>query len=90
MRTQTRLESPVDKTKDNITLFPIEDIRFPSDDVWCALNIQADITALESAHLAVLCITGIFPHPDGGWDYRAYIEENNLTRHFEIKGKYDG
>jgi hypothetical protein len=52
------------------------------------LNIQNDITVLESANLAVLLSTmtinmqGTYSQ----WDWEGYIKEKELQRHFDREG----
>lgn len=66
----------------HFNLEPIGDVRFHTGDEKFKLNIQPDITALESARLSVLFMWAARVVGIVGWDYKSYIEEHKLTRHF--------
>lgn len=69
------------------SMFPVGSFTFMQDNISATLNIQPDITPLESAHLCVLlaqaaaaAVTSI-----SSFAWLDYINAKNLHRHFEIK-----
>ena len=65
-------------------ILPIGDFTFTTNRQEAQLNIQDDITALESANLAVLFAHAAVMTQSVGYDWVGFIEEKGLSRHFKI------
>ena len=71
-----------------ITRHPLKDIKFMQDNTEMVLDVQDDITPKESAHLAIMFAIAVGSSSTLAlWDYLGYINDKNLTRHFQFTEK---
>ncbi len=62
----------------------IDKVSFMQDGFVATLDPKQDITPYESMHITIMLSYGNAKSTDL-WDYKSYIEQHNLQRHFVIK-----